>query len=759
MSLQFLYGTSGGAVSTLITVADYFILLDCGWDLTQRNLIFSTLETHASKIDAVIISNPSPEFCGALPLLVDQFKYSGPIFMSHSSFKLAHLNLYALILSLPSLYAFDPRPEPTSAPYNLDSIDLAFTYDRISTTVFGEPASISTKTTPVSLTPFRAGGIPGGTIWSLSVSGYSIYCPTSRQYLLRSFVPPMSPGSIIYAPKFTHRSEKFTVPDEVARPNVSLVVTTADVAYDNQQSKTISLSSRKKRDQLLIDSVKKTLINQGNVVINSDVTGRVVEICGVLNSAWEDIQTSLNTAIPLFLISPVSRPLFQFLKSMLVDINPNLMDNFDLTRVNPFDFEFVIPVSDVEEMYSELEENYMGPIVVINCVTCRLVELSPAMSLIVDWARDSNNLIIDTELDYVVDCPVSRQLSVPSFTQISRDQSKNQSNFDLYYWDLEPLSGEALRQYQVVQESKQREGIEEQVEEMESVEIVDDSQQSNLIVSYPIDVFFGRLVFPRHVPQNIAVDSFGMITDLNQIINHLSRDQLKTQNLGENLEIVEESEDESLPKHQVLQVFKNFSISCSNICINFSTLLDVTALTAFIKKKNPTFLTLINAPTEVRTLVSENLTDTITNIVTPANGDVAEVPFPQPPVPVLFPLDSNEFDLINVPNVLAAVVPRHQMDKITGFKDPLVAATPLEFRKSVLIKESVTVPSVTEISNYLKAHGFVTTVSRGVLTVDNLVIQRSRNKSDLRAFSVSGPVSGNYFRVKKLIDQFVGKRI
>ncbi|KAL0223532.1 hypothetical protein P9112_002922 [Eukaryota sp. TZLM1-RC] len=742
-TVKFLYGIDGGPKCSLLTIAEYSVLLDCGWSSDLDALIRAAVNTYATKIDAVVISNPDYLHCGALPLLHQQ-GFSGGVFITQAAAKMAVLNLYALQISLHTYNA--------SAPYSLDAIDEILSLDRVSSLVFGEPSSLTHKSKTLTFTPFRSGMSLGSAIWSISLDGYTITCPRDRNHLLKSLSPPTTTGSMLYAPLWTYRSEKTLTPDDPVCPTPSLIMASGDVSINPLQSK-------KKRDTTLIESITSVVADEGKVILNSDISGKVFEVISLLNSQWKAIEKAAKRPLCLYLLSPVSHHVVEFAKTMLVDSNPQLQDLMEVDHRNPFDFDYLVAIHSVNDI-----DDVSGPMIVINSVSDGF-DCCSGLGLIADWCRNSKNLIIFT--DPKISETGEDQVGTVNWDQLSLAQKFTQKlnnpheifpSFSLELWILEPISGEAYNKWKAQK-------LEEIAEEIRQEQMEMEEQETSFELPGPIfntkqiDYFGNNLRFKEHLPMSHDFDDFGVLIDLNQLIDYQNKEVSESEHVTSNPRINEELE--SPPLIPVKKVTSTV-INCQLKMIDFSSGMDLRAFVKFINSKDPRSLSLAWSSKVKRQELKNKIADVIADVIVPLNdADDVIVPLSHPSVPVIIPQSEPIFSSIEAPCSFGAIVPNFTIDKASGLVEVLPAPPP-PLRRSIFIENSVDPNSRTDIvriAKKLKTEGIKCKVIHGKCMVGDVEIIKTTSTTDGKAFKVQGKISRKFFRIKKILENVLGKRI
>merc|ERR1711971_353335 len=152
------------------------ILLDCGWNVEMKEASIAMLvETFQNGIDSIIISHPDILHIGALPLIIGELGFRGPIYSTNPVCKLGKIFLREILLI---------RLESgLSVPYSSELLDLAF--DKISTVKYHQPKCVGniksksdSRSIGCKIIGYKSGCGLGGTIWCICLNGEQIiYAP------------------------------------------------------------------------------------------------------------------------------------------------------------------------------------------------------------------------------------------------------------------------------------------------------------------------------------------------------------------------------------------------------------------------------------------------------------------------------------------------------------------------------------------------------------------------------------------------------
>eukprot|EP00897_Mesotaenium_endlicherianum_P003275 jgi/Mesen1/2976/ME000176S02016 len=333
----------------LLEVNGFSILLDCGWtdsfDLSQ----LEPLRHVAKSVDAVLLSHPDMAHLGALPYAVGKLGLQGTMYCTLPVQKLGQMCMYDHFVSRHAVSDFDL--------FTLDEVDDAF--DNCIQLKYSQPQLLGGKGEGITITPYAAGHLLGGTVWKIT----------------------KDTEDIVYAVDYNHRREQHlngTVLDSFVRPTV--LITDAFNVLGVEPK-------RKQRDAELADAILRTLRGGGNVLLPVDSAGRVFELLLLVEQQWA--QQKLPYAVAL--LTTVAESTLDFAKSSLEWMSDAIAKAFEQSRHNPFDLKLV----KLCRSRQEVDELAPGP----RLVLASLATLGSgfARELFVDCAQDPRSLVLFTQ--------------------------------------------------------------------------------------------------------------------------------------------------------------------------------------------------------------------------------------------------------------------------------------------------------------------------------------------------------------------------
>ena len=251
----------------ILEIDDCKIMLDCGWDERFETDFLQALARVASSVDFVLLSHPDLPHLGALPYAVRRLGLDCPIISTRPVWQMGHLFMFDVFQSRKANEDFDV--------FSLDDIDSAFSEDRFSHLKYSQRYDLPGKGAGISVTPYVAGHMLGGTIWKIQKDTeeivYAVDCNKSRERLLNG-----------------------TVLESVCDQRPAVLITDAFNAQYTQKAK---MSARVRE---LTECALSTLRNGGNVLMPIDTAGRVFEIMLILENRWK--AEKLREQYPLVLL-------------------------------------------------------------------------------------------------------------------------------------------------------------------------------------------------------------------------------------------------------------------------------------------------------------------------------------------------------------------------------------------------------------------------------------------------------------------------
>jgi len=347
---------------SLLKIGGLHILLDCGWNDKFDVNALEPLKKVCSKIDLVLISFPDLEHMGALPYAIKHFGLcsggeSGKqvrICLTKAAADLGVLCLYDVYISKSTSGEF---------PYfDLDDIDIL--RDNFLEVNFEQPVKIGGANLEVSI--LRAGRLLGGGMWRIK----------------------REPDDILYAVDFNHRREAHLDGANDSLSSSGLKKPTAMIT--DGFNITTGLQPRQREREKPHDKFLRKVIGKlrsnGNVLLPTDCSGRVLELLLLLEKFWEKNKFSY----PILWANHVVHSASRHVQAHLEFTSKALNESFIRDKSNPFRFKHVNLVSSVEEIGT-----WRSPKVIL----CSGPDLEYGFSkdLLLQFAQNRSSLLLFTD--------------------------------------------------------------------------------------------------------------------------------------------------------------------------------------------------------------------------------------------------------------------------------------------------------------------------------------------------------------------------
>ncbi|RDW86802.1 cleavage polyadenylation factor subunit CFT2 [Aspergillus mulundensis] len=285
------------------------ILVDVGWDDTFDPLDLVELEKHVSTLSLILLTHATPSHIGAYVHCCKTFPLFTqiPVYATSPVIALGRTLLQDLYESAPLAATFLPKAsisEPgastaaasaasvTEADGNADATsagrillqpptteEIARYFSLIQPLKYSQPhqpipSPFSPPLNGLTLTAYNAGHTVGGTIWHIQHGMESIVYAVDWNQARESVVA----GAAWFGGSGASGTE---VIEQLRKP-------TALICSTRGGDKLALHGGRKKRDEMLLDMIRSTLVKGGTVLIPTDTSARVLELAYALEHAWRD---------------------------------------------------------------------------------------------------------------------------------------------------------------------------------------------------------------------------------------------------------------------------------------------------------------------------------------------------------------------------------------------------------------------------------------------------------------------------------------
>ncbi|KAI4202534.1 MAG: hypothetical protein LQ350_002477 [Teloschistes chrysophthalmus] len=313
------------------------VLIDVGWDEHFTVSKLEALERHVPSLSIILLTHATPSHLGAfahccknIPLFAQI-----PIYATTPVISLGRTLLQDIYSSTPlastvipadslaeSSYASgssssDPTPQLLREPPTSD--EIAHYFSLIHSLKYSQPheplpSAFSPPLNGLKITAYNAGHTLGGTIWHLQHGMESIvYAVDWNQVRENVF------GGAAWLDASGGGAE---VIEQLRKP-------TALICSSRGAEKSALTGGRKKRDEMLLDTIRATVAKGGTVLIPTDTSARVLELAYLLEHAWRKEHSNNSSDSPfksakLYLASRNVGATMRYARSMLEWMDENI---------------------------------------------------------------------------------------------------------------------------------------------------------------------------------------------------------------------------------------------------------------------------------------------------------------------------------------------------------------------------------------------------------------------------------------------------
>ncbi|KAK1867700.1 hypothetical protein I4F81_010205 [Pyropia yezoensis] len=331
--------------------------------------ILTALRSVAPTVNAVLLSSSAVRHLGALAAIAPSLPAATKVYATLPTWRLGQMTLYDAHDGL-------VRRTPPPHAYDLDGVDGTFE-SRFVTLKYQQGVRLAEG---VTVTPFAAGRVLGGTVWSVRVDS----------------------EEVVYAPVFNHRRERLLNPSAMgtlARPSTLIVGAgsqpvgpSAAVVAAAAASGTVLTPAPYVPPAVsaaaVVELVVATLRRGGDVLLPTDTAGRVLELALALEEAWEASKGDL-TPFPIVMLHCVAFNTVELAKSMIEWASDAVVDRFDNARQNVFAFNHVACVHDRRDV-----DALRSPKVIL--ATADSLQSGHARALLLELAGGERNAVLLT---------------------------------------------------------------------------------------------------------------------------------------------------------------------------------------------------------------------------------------------------------------------------------------------------------------------------------------------------------------------------
>lgn len=333
------------------------ILIDVGWDPALSSSLDHILAL-APEIDLILLTHASINHVGAYAYLC---KIS-PEFAAIPTYSTLPVINMSRIVTLDYYRSVGLLGPLMNEKVTLFDVEAAF--DNVLPLKYSQSTHLQDKLDGFIITPYNAGHTLGGTLWKIQRDQESIlyavdWNHSRDSHLNGAFL--QSNGKIL---------------DALTKP--SIMICGSKVSERP--------STLKRRKENLFANIKETIRRGGSVLIPTSSGSRVLELCHILDSFWEDNKISA----PLVYFSHVGYRTLSYASSMLEWMSSAVIDEWEIHNNSPFDTKHLKVYSDLDEL-AKLD----GPKVVL--ASGEALEAGFSRGLFTKMCDGNNSLVILTE--------------------------------------------------------------------------------------------------------------------------------------------------------------------------------------------------------------------------------------------------------------------------------------------------------------------------------------------------------------------------
>ncbi|KAJ5551160.1 hypothetical protein N7461_005858 [Penicillium sp. DV-2018c] len=326
------------------------ILVDVGWDDSFDTHDLAELEKHIPTLSLILLTHATPAHIGALVHCCRTFPLFTqiPIYATNPVIAFGRTLLQDLYASAPLAATFLPKAsvsEPGASstgsatvsgdPQNAGAAsrillqsptaeEIARYFALIQPLKYSQPhqpspSPFSPPLNGLTLTAYNAGHTVGGTIWHIQHGLESIVYAVDWNQARESVVA----GAAWFGGSGASGAE---VIEQLRKP-------TALICSSKGGDKLALSGGRKKRDDLLLDMIRSSLVKGGTVLIPTDTSARVLELAYSLEHSWRDAangdKDDVLQGAGLFLAGKKTTNTIRLARSMLEWMDENIVREFE----------------------------------------------------------------------------------------------------------------------------------------------------------------------------------------------------------------------------------------------------------------------------------------------------------------------------------------------------------------------------------------------------------------------------------------------
>lgn len=548
----------------LLKIDDYTLLLDCGWNEDFDERMLNPLKQVIPDIDAVLISHPDLKHLGALPYAVGKLGLTAPIYCTLPVNRMGQMFMYD---------AYEALSGFNFITFDLDDVDAAFGEKAMTCLKYSQDKVLSDKGEGITITPYNAGHMVGGTIWKIK----------------------KETEDIIYAVDYNHKKDRHlngTVLESFdSRPSVLITD-----AYSSSSTTT----QLKPRDRNLIELTTSTLRQGGNVLMPVDSGGRVLELLLVLHNFW--MKNKGMTTYYLVFLSPMAYNVMDAARSQIEWMGKTVMELFDKQKESPFNLRKVKLCYSSEEVLA-LDRPY------VCLATSETLGTSFAQDIFLSLAGSDKNLVLCTQkvAKGTVAAELMQTPTPPTVTFVRKTKVD--------------LTGNELKEYK---EKKKLEEEQKALERAEVIEIMSDMEDEEDIETEETMKMQLEPLFPMfpYVEEERPVGVYGEVINPDDYQVKQAEKKEKAVIFIDDSVTTEVKED--IPTKTILKGVI-VDVRCRVEYVDFEGRVDSTSASKVVARLAPRRLIILHGAKRNKERMKRNVRKECNEIFIPANGQYVDI--------------------------------------------------------------------------------------------------------------------------------------
>ncbi|KZF21756.1 hypothetical protein L228DRAFT_239702 [Xylona heveae TC161] len=315
------------------------ILIDVGWDVTFDVEKLKALEKHVPTLSIILLTHATPAHLAAFAHCCKHFPLFTriPIYATTPVISLGRTLLQDLYSSTPLASTLIPKSSLSESSYALQSSDpsgnasdfllhpptadeIATYFSHIHPLKYSQPhqplpSPFSPPLNGLTITAYNAGHTLGGTIWhiqhGLESIVYAVDWNQARENVLAGAAWLGGAGA-----------GGNDVVEQLRKPTALVCGSTGAQSFSLP-------GGRRRRDELLLNSIRATLSKGGTVLIPTDSSSRILELAYLLEHAWRAASDDSLKGSRLFLASRKIGTTMKYARSMLEWMDESIIREFE----------------------------------------------------------------------------------------------------------------------------------------------------------------------------------------------------------------------------------------------------------------------------------------------------------------------------------------------------------------------------------------------------------------------------------------------